>query len=563
MSLYPNRHRLALFSLKPLNEQAKEVVNDRYNRHLTSSLPDGTLVLDIGFQIRSKSNQNRTLATLGRGDADIFVDGITIAKIQCSFEIEPATNVIMLYDRSHGQTTQVFGDDAKPFEPGRVRQVVVQKGLNSRLGMGGRAQNTVQFEFLWYQDFPEMVEIIKDRESIMNDCEEDPRLARTADDLETVLPSRMQTRIHTAGPQQLKMRYMKFGKLGSGQFGAVYKVLDVDTGRFLAVKLLQRPERPSEEAGWRKLLKREIETLSRISHPHIIDYITSQGWEGPSAEIFMGLKDGTLESLILKGESLPVHRVAKLAFFQMLQAIDCLAVNGIVHRDVKPENILYTALPDGQYRFQLGDFGLCNRIVSAQSSVGTPLYTAPEVYEHGAQTHKMDVWSLFVTIAWTVDFDGLRQNLHRFTSLSEARQAIFAMTTRIGEIKEMARVDPDERASAAQMLVKIFDGEGLSTQRSRVPPLTPTKPETTTQAEFHPRPMPPGPMDYRPDQGIQKVPRPAMNQVRVRKSSNPQTRIPGPNTIAPRPRAKKRRLPSNAEHLDFLPGFRVRPPPNY
>ncbi|KZN83774.1 Serine/threonine-protein kinase DCLK2 [Penicillium chrysogenum] len=515
MSLYPNRHRLALFSLKPLNEQAKKVANHPYNQHLTSSLPDGTRVLDIGFQVRSRSN--RTLATLGRGDADIFVDGPTIAKVQCSFEIEPATNVVMLYDRSHGQTTQVFGDDATPFEPGRLRQVVVQKGLNSFLGMGGRAQNTVQFEFLWYQDFPEMVGLIKDRESIMNDCEENPRLARTADDVETVLPSQMQTRIHTAGPRQLTMRYLKFGKLGSGQFAVVYKALDVDTGKFLAVKIIQRPEQASAQAAWEVskyyALKREVEHLSRISHPHIVDFITSQGWEGPTAEIFMGLKDGTLESLV-KGGVPDVESIAKRAFYQMLQALDCLAANGIVHRDVKPENILYTVLPGMQYHFQLGDFGLSNRAIVAKSSVGTPLYMAPEVYEHGVQTHKMDVWSLFVTFAWVSDFDGFRQNLHHFTSLPQAREAILAMASRIGAMQEMARVNPDERASAAQILVKVYNGEGLTTQLNRIPPLTPTVVETRPEPQLQPEPM--HQVRHRPTQGMPKFPKPHTSQFRVR-----------------------------------------------
>lgn len=50
---------------------------------------------------------------------------------------------------------------------------------------------------------------------------------------------------------------------------------------------------------------------------------------------------------------------------QMLETLDCLAHNGIVHRDVKPENILYVSGPGGQYTFQLGDFGLCNRVVDA------------------------------------------------------------------------------------------------------------------------------------------------------------------------------------------------------
>jgi len=60
----------------------------------------------------------------------------------------------------------------------------------------------------------------------------------------------------------------------------------------------------------------------------------------------MGLKEGTLESLIMNRSGLSV---ATLVFDDMLQAIDCLASKNIIHRDVKPENILYTTLPDGQY----------------------------------------------------------------------------------------------------------------------------------------------------------------------------------------------------------------------
>lgn len=68
----------ALFSLKPLNERAEQVVRHPCNRHLASKQTDGTLALDIGFHIRSTSRH--TVATLGRGDTDIFVDGSRIAK---------------------------------------------------------------------------------------------------------------------------------------------------------------------------------------------------------------------------------------------------------------------------------------------------------------------------------------------------------------------------------------------------------------------------------------------------------------------------------------------------
>ena len=68
------------------------------------------------------------------------------------------------------------------------------------------------------------------------------------------------------------MRYVKVvgGKLGSGQFGTVYKYIDVESGKFMAVKVLQRPVGTSKQEEWREslyyTLKREVETLSKISH---------------------------------------------------------------------------------------------------------------------------------------------------------------------------------------------------------------------------------------------------------------------------------------------------------
>lgn len=102
-----------------------------------------------------------------------------------------------------------------------------------------------------------------------------------------------------------------------------------------------------------------------------------------------------------------VDDLARTVFHHMLQAIDCLAVEGIVHRDVKPENILYTSR-HGAYQFQLGDFGLSQRANVSTAFAGSPLYMAPETRHEGPQTHKADVWSLFVTILWTLDGDGFR-----------------------------------------------------------------------------------------------------------------------------------------------------------
>ena len=144
-------------------------------------------------------------------------------------------------------------------------------------------------------------------------------------------------------------------------------------------------------------------------------------------------------------------------------------------RRVKPENILYVTRPDDQYQFQLGDFDLCNRVVSANTSVGSPLYMAPEMFQRGEQTHKVDVWSLFVTMLWTLDVAGFRQKCKHFKATGEVHKTVLSAASNEGafsKIQEMATLNPDDRASAAQMLIKSFNGVGLSTPWSQVPGLS-------------------------------------------------------------------------------------------
>jgi hypothetical protein len=266
----PEPHPLALFSLKPHNPRAHDVVAHPSNVYLRSTLPNanGALALDVGFNICSQSRN--TLATLGRNDTDIIVEGSSIGRVQCSFEIDLDSRVVMLYDRSNAQTTQVSGDNATPFEHGRLRRVVVQQGLNTIIGMGGVGCDLVQFELIWHQGPIDTVEKVKSQEGMSCGAEENPRLARTVDEAPTVLPSQRVTRIHTPGERKLRMRYKNIGPpLGSGQFGIVHKCIDVDSGKFMAVKILKRPQGISQE-DWREelcyTLKREVETLSDISH---------------------------------------------------------------------------------------------------------------------------------------------------------------------------------------------------------------------------------------------------------------------------------------------------------
>lgn len=266
----PCPHPLALFSLHPVadSERAKAAFSHPDNDHLVSRSSDGNLALNIGFHIRGKSS--KTLATLGRGfDADIYVEGSNIARIQCSFEIDFDTGIVMFCDRSLAKSSQVFGENAMPFEHKRIRQVLVNHKLNDIIGMGGERRDLIRFRLVWYQNPEKTVETIKNYKTLLCGRVENPRLARTMDEAPTSLPSCRETRphtVHTARSLQLKMRYVTMRSAGSGTFGEVFKAIDVDSGKFMAVKILKRPTIISEAENWRVSVKREVEILSNISH---------------------------------------------------------------------------------------------------------------------------------------------------------------------------------------------------------------------------------------------------------------------------------------------------------
>ena len=109
---------------------------------------------------------------------------------------------------------------------------------------------------------------------------------------------------------------------------------------------------------------------------------------------------------------------------------------------------------------------------------------APEMFvPRGEQTHKADVWSLYVTIIWSLNAGKLRDvsephgqaNQLTLADLESLRVTIpslhLQLDSPLSEFSEMGRFDLHERASAAQILVKVYDGEGLSTQLRDVPPI--------------------------------------------------------------------------------------------
>ncbi|KAI0156868.1 kinase-like domain-containing protein [Xylariaceae sp. FL1272] len=506
-----------LFYLAPRNPRTREVVQIDANRDFKVHWEEED-VLQIGL-VRSRAEDVNTLVTLGR-DGDIVISGYsTVSRVQCSFGIHPDSGVVMFYDDSHG--SQVFGHNCTKLQPDQPRKAVVNRNWNTAIGFGGTFRNLFVFELKWPAKDTDTIGKVKDEHVPVP--RQNPRLARTINDTDTIVASRTGTRFHTPWHSKQPIRYEMIKDIGAGQSGSVISAVDIANGDLMAVKVIK----PSADASKcvskealrdllnqrqreRDNIKSEIELVSRVSvkakDAHIVNYIDFQSCDDGRIEmvrlhsllrvelgsLFMELQEGTLESLFMN-EGLQLQQAnnthpADTALEHILQALDFLSTQNIIHRDIKPENIFY-ATKSGNYVFQLGDFGLSRSEAYAQTFAGTPIYMAPEVYRGQTQTHKCDIWSLYVTMLWTMNVQSFREEAPKRQDVDCLLEFIQSCAAFALPLREMARSNPDERASAAQMLVKIFAGRGLSTKAWRVPELAADK-ETPKEASQSAIPTP-------------------------------------------------------------------------
>ncbi|KAK7408922.1 hypothetical protein QQX98_008926 [Neonectria punicea] len=167
----------------------------------------------------------------------------------------------MFYDRSHSQTSQVFGGNTTPFEAERPRKVVVKENHNTVIGMGGHNRDLFQFRLQWHWNLDGIMKTF-------NRIDKRPKQNLPAS-------------------QRPYMRYIETGFLGAGSFGSVAKAIDVDSGQLMAVKKVLNPSRTGQQRQM-GYLEHEVEVLSKFRHRHIVDFISAQNWGGFEVEIFMG-----------------------------------------------------------------------------------------------------------------------------------------------------------------------------------------------------------------------------------------------------------------------------------
>ena len=198
----------------------------------------------------------------------------------------------------------------------------------------------------------------------------------------------------TAPSPPLAGRYVLLDQVGAGGMGSVWRARDLraaDDGRdsIVAVKVLGAHDSSM-------LLRFVREQSVRIRHPHVV---APTGWAAEDHRVVLAMdlvRGGSLESLLEEHGPLPASYVAVL-LDQLLQALDAVHSAGIVHRDVKPANLL---LEPGAGRpfLRLGDFGVAVpiddvRLTRGPGAVGTDGYMAPEQAAAAAPDPRQDLYA--------------------------------------------------------------------------------------------------------------------------------------------------------------------------
>ena len=185
------------------------------------------------------------------------------------------------------------------------------------------------------------------------------------------------------------------GRIGRGRFGDVYRARDPRLDRPVALKLLRRPTRESDDAD--SAVIDEGRLMARVRHPNVVTVYGAERIDG-RVGLWMELIEGrTLEEELRERGPLPWPEVARIGI-ALCEALAAVHDAGLLHRDLKAQNVLH----DVNGRIVLADFGAGRALVIHPTDqvdvAGTPLYLAPEIFAGRHATVASDIYSLGVLL---------------------------------------------------------------------------------------------------------------------------------------------------------------------
>jgi serine/threonine-protein kinase len=198
-------------------------------------------------------------------------------------------------------------------------------------------------------------------------------------------------------------RYRVLDQIGRGGMGEVYKVEHVRMGKIAAMKLLH-PELARESEVVARF-QREAKAVSRLSHPHTVQVFDFGEHDGALFLVMEYVKGRDLGSLAREEGAIAYQRAVPM-IVQLCLALEEAHDAGIVHRDVKPENVLVSRGTDGADYIKVLDFGLAQlregadqgNITAKGNVIGTPYYMAPEQIRGEQVDHRCDIYAIGATL---------------------------------------------------------------------------------------------------------------------------------------------------------------------
>jgi hypothetical protein len=282
----------------------------------------------------------------------------------------------------------------------------------------------------------------------------------------------------------LGRRYRLVDRIGRGGMGTVWHARDELLGREVAVKEVLLPVEldDTERDVLRRRAMREARAAARLSHPNVVTVYDVLEEDGRPWIVMELMHARSLADVVHEDGPLDVERVAAIGL-DILDALGAAHAAGVLHRDVKPSNVLLS--DDG--RVVLTDFGIADvegdpALTATGLLLGAPAYMAPERARGDAVRPEADLWSLGATLYTAVEGRPPFDAEGAMATLAAVVTQPPAATRRAGPLRPvlegLLRKDPRERLSAAEtrrMLERVLSGatdeaptpQGPATARQR------------------------------------------------------------------------------------------------
>ena len=208
-------------------------------------------------------------------------------------------------------------------------------------------------------------------------------------------------------------KYRVIRELGKGATGAVFLAEDTFKHRSVAIKVMFPEVLKDAEDGelYKRMFLNEASLAGKLLHPHIVSIFDAVVDESMSYIVMEYVEGGTLEKFCQPENLLGVQEVAEI-IFKCVRALAFAHTEGLIHRDVKPGNILHKSGTD----IKVADFGAALHVVSNRTqvaAVGSPLYMAPEIITGGKATVQSDIYAvgmvMYMMLAGRTPFEASNQ----------------------------------------------------------------------------------------------------------------------------------------------------------